>query len=285
MNYDHAFHAGNHTEVFKHAFLTKLVLRLKVKASPIAVIDTHGGLGITDLCSSRPLRTLEAQRGILKVINKQIPSAVDYLNIVRSFNHGELRYYPGSAPIVRTLLSESDRLIVCELSPLAHHSLKVLFHRDSHISVHHRDGYDAIGAFVPPAERRGLVFIDPPFENKDELKRMSAAMVNGIRKWPTGVFLAWYPIKDGSGGRPVLDALLGIHAPKLLTVEFVPFSYDSGRLSGSGLILCNAPWQFETDVKLLCAELSTAFDAIRAHWSVNRPQEGFEFRQCASDRC
>ncbi|MDE2498562.1 MAG: 23S rRNA (adenine(2030)-N(6))-methyltransferase RlmJ [Alphaproteobacteria bacterium] len=274
MNYLHAYHAGNHTEVFKHAALVKVLLRVKQKMTPIAFIDTHAGLGITDLQSPEALRTGEAQLGIMKVIGKDCPVAQPYFDIIRSYNgDGTLRRYPGSVAIARALLSSDDQIVACELQDTAHKTLKTLFKNERNIAIHHRDGYEAMQALIPPRQRRGVVFIDPPFEDKDEMNRLTKSLTNGLKKWPSGVFVGWYPIKDRFAGRALVEGLLGIGATKLLSVEFVPFPNDRQRLAGSGLVFCNTPWKLDEDMRWLCKGLHRAFGIASGRWSVSWPGE------------
>jgi 23S rRNA (adenine2030-N6)-methyltransferase len=135
--------------------------------------------------------------------------------------------------------------------------------------VHHRDGYEAIGAFVPPSSRRGLVFIDPPFEERDEFEKLAAALSSGLEKWPTGLFLAWYPLKDRSGIRKLGALFRRNLARPTLCCEFLREPLDGLRLTGSGLIVCNPPWQFEVRLANLCRELLTVFAVTKGQYVVD----------------
>src|SRR5580704_9016870 len=164
MNYRHAYHAGNHTEVFKHSALCLLLLELRKKPKPFTVLDTHAGAGMYDILSQEAQKTGEAQDGIGVIFGKEVPAASAYLEIVQRLNPNGLRSYPGSPALVQALLRKEDRLIACELREDDAARLRKTFREDLRISVHRRDGYEAVGAFVPPPTRRGLVFVDPPFE-------------------------------------------------------------------------------------------------------------------------
>jgi 23S rRNA (adenine2030-N6)-methyltransferase len=268
MNYHHAFHAGNHAEVFKHSALVKLLLRMKQKSTPLFFLDTHAGAGLTNLHGEQAARTGEARSGILKVVAKSCPVASRYIEIVRSFNKSEIIRYPGSALIARTLLSNADHLVACELRDTAYHELKRLFRGDRAVSVHHRDGYEAMKAFVPPPEGRGVVFLDPPYEDRGETARLARDVVASVRKWPNGVFAIWYPIKDRFAGRPIIESLLSIGAAKVLSAEFIPFPVGTPHLAGGGLIFCNTPWLLDQDIRDLCAELLVALEAPAGRWNV-----------------
>lgn len=267
MNYKHVFHAGNHTEVFKHSALCLLLLELRKKPTPFTILDTHAGAGIYDILSTEAQKTGEAQNGIGVVIGKDIPAASAYLEIVRRANPNGLCRYPGSPAIVQALLRNNDNLIACELLQDDAKRLRATFHDDKRISVHHRDGYEAIRAFVPPQTRRGLVFVDPPFEKSDEFEQLADALNSGAKKWPSGIFLVWYPLKDRSGIR-TLQARYRSRNPPTLCCEFLREPLDGTKLAGSGLILCNPPWQFEAMLMILCRELLEAFEGETGRYSV-----------------
>ena len=260
MNYRHAYHAGNHAEVFKHAVLVLLIEHLRRKATPFTVLDTHAGTGMYDLRSPEAHKTTEAQDGIGRVIDSAIPIAATYLDFVRRLNPAGLRSYPGSPAIIQYLLRDNDRLIACELHEEDAASLRVNFRHDARISIHRRDGYEALNAFVPPPTKRGLVFVDPPFEGRDEFELLGNALNSGIRKWPTGIFAAWYPIKDGWRAG-ALRSIYRTTNPPTLSCEFLRKPVDGATLAGSGMVICNPPWQFEQSLVSLCKGLIAAFAA------------------------
>ena len=260
MNYRHAYHAGNHTEVFKHAVLCLLLLELRKKPKPFAVLDTHAGAGMYDLRSAEAVKTGEADDGIALIIDKAVPMASEYLHIVRRLNPACLRYYPGSPAIIQTLLRDDDQLIACDLREDDAVLLRANFRDDGRILVHRRDGYEAIGAFVPPSTRRGLVFVDPPFEQPDEFERLAEGLNVGIGKWSTGIFAAWYPIKDRSRIRALHRRYRSENRPTLCC-ELLRSPPDGLMLAGSGMLICNPPWQFEEKLTALCRDLVTAFKA------------------------
>jgi len=268
MNYRHSFHAGNHTEVFKHSVLVLLLQHLLKKPGWFTVIDSHAGAGIYDLTSDDATKTGEALDGIGRIIDGDVPTASAYLEFIRHLNPTDLRRYPGSPVIVRALLREDDRLIACELRKDDAALLRRTLRGDRRVAVHCRDGYAAIRAFLPPRGGRGLVFFDAPFERPDELERLAWALNTGIRKWPTGMFLAWYPIKDRSAAKR-LRANYPSDSPPTLACEFLRDPVDGLRLAGSGLILCNPPWQFDRKLLALCKELLTAFDSQKGTYTLD----------------
>ena len=247
MNYRHAFHAGNFADCMKHALLVWLVQALQRKPAPIAVLDTHAGTGRYDLSSAEAGRTGEWRDGIGRLLDQPVsPPLADYLALVRAA--GAPASYPGSPALVQSLLRPQDRLIACELHPEDHAVLRRTVGRDPRVSVHHRDGYAALAALLPPSDniRRGMVLIDPPFEQGDEFNRIEAALALARRRFATGVVAAWYPIKHRAPSRAFLDRLGDAGVPDLVVAELLlrpPL--DPGRLNGCGLLVASPPFGFE----------------------------------------
>lgn len=256
MNYRHAFHAGNHVDVFKHAALSFVLEWLLQKPAPFTVLDTHAGVGVYDLTTGEAQRTREYEAGVGRVFGPGLASAPAYSALLREMNPDGLASYPGSPEIVRRMLRAEDRLIACELHPDDAEALRTRYRGDGRVSVHRRDGYEAIGALLPPKERRGLVLIDPPFEQADEGERLAAALGAGLRKWQNGTFMAWYPVKDGLIGAALARAAAAGGFPKTLRAEFSPYPRDGVSLSGGGLMIVNAPWRLDERLTALCQELS-----------------------------
>lgn len=259
MNYRHAFHAGNFADVLKHAVLVRILAHLGEKAVPFRVIDTHAGAGLYDLAAEPATRTGEWRGGIGRLIDANLPDDVrallaPYLAVVRAANPGGgLRRYPGSPLIALGLMRPQDRLVACELEPGAAAALAAHLRRDQRARALEIDGWVALNAYVPPKERRGVVLIDPPYEEKNEFARLAEALAAARRKWATGIFLLWYPIKEGSGPGRLAAALrrggvAGI-APKVLRVEIEWMPEASGRLSGAGLIVVNPPWRLAEELQ------------------------------------
>ncbi len=225
MNYRHAFHAGNFADVVKHIVLTRVLSYLHEKPAAFRVVDTHAGAGRYDLTGDEAQRSGEWRHGIARLLAARLdaaPAALikPYLDIVRSFNAApegaaELSAYPGSPLIARALLRPQDRMTACELEPAAHRQLVAALRRDRQARVVKIDGWMALPAYVPPQERRGVVLVDPPFEQADEFERLAAGFEAAYAKWPTGIFILWYPLKDARAaarlGQRVADAVLGGH--------------------------------------------------------------------------
>jgi len=250
VNYRHAFHAGCISDVFKHAVLVLLIEQLARKATPFCYIDTHAGCGQYDLTAEAAAKTGEFRAGIGRLLDGAPPPALArYAALVRAAQPtpDALTVYPGSPALVQALLRPQDRMVLCELHPDDAAALRRRFRDDARVHVHARDGYEALGAFVPPRERRGLVLIDPPYEDRDEFVQVVAALGDAHRRWPTGQYALWYPVKARGALDRFHGALVDSGLPKLMAVEFVaaPDETAPDVLRGSGLILVNPPWRIE----------------------------------------
>jgi 23S rRNA (adenine2030-N6)-methyltransferase len=268
MNYRHAFHAGNFADVFKHAVLARILVHLGEKAAPFRVIDTHAGAGRYDLTSAAATRTGEWRDGIGRLIAADLPDDVrallaPYLEAVTAANQGQaLRYYPGSPLIALASMRPQDRLVACELEPRASAALAASLRHDVRARAVAVDGWVALNAYLPPKERRGLVIIDPAYEDKDEFTRLADAVVAAQRKWATGIYLVWYPIKDRAGPDRLARVLHRSAAAKTgqkvlrAELEWAPHGAEPG-LNGAGLVIVNPPWR-------LADELTRMLPALRA---------------------
>jgi 23S rRNA (adenine2030-N6)-methyltransferase len=269
MNYRHAFHAGNFADVFKHAILVGLLESLKAKQAPFCYFDTHAGAGRYDLRGTAARTTREHENGILRLLGAvRLPTALHiYLNLVRALNNGatDIAVYPGSPLIASLLLRDEDRAVLCEIQVAEAASLRTLFAGDARIGVHVRDGYEALGALLPPKERRGLVLIDPPFEAQDdEFRAIEAALARAAARWPGGIYAIWYPIKLHQQTQPFLRWFARRKLPKVLCAELLLHPDNSAlRLNGCGMVIVNAPWKFDQ-------QLAELLPALRQHLAQGR---------------
>ena len=267
MNYRHAFHAGGFADVIKHIVLVRMLTYLQEKPAAFRVIDTHAGAGLYDLTSDEARRGGEWLTGIARVMQARfsetvLPLVAPYLDIVRAFNPQRgLEAYPGSPLIARALLRPQDRLTACEVEPKARKRLIDALRRDTQARVVDLDGWMALPAFVPPNERRGLVLIDPPFEQKDEFARLAEGFAQAFAKWPTGSYLLWYPVKsrratDDLARQVAAAAAAGAQPGKCLRLEFstAPQAAEPG-LSSAGLLIVNPPWKLLEELKAILPEL------------------------------
>jgi 23S rRNA (adenine2030-N6)-methyltransferase len=256
MNYRHAFHAGNFADVLKHIIIARILTHLREKVTPFRVIDTHAGEGLYDLSSEEASRTGEWRDGIGRLVRTPLPAdaaelVAPYLAAVRACNHGdELRHYPGSPVLARHLLRPQDRLVACELEPRAAAVLSRHLRGTPPAKVMGIDGWIALNAYVPPKERRGLVIVDPPFEQPDEFTRLADVATAAYRKWPTGIYLLWYPVKDRDGPDRFIRKLRRIGLGKCLRVEFaMAASRPDGGLSACGMVIVNPPWKLAAEFR------------------------------------
>lgn len=268
MNYRHAYHAGNHTELLKHSALILILRHLAEKPKPFFVLDTHAGIGEYDLASEKAQKTREADDGIIRFARQtQKPSLL--LDFVRAFNDGaDIRRYPGSPAIIRTHLRAEDRLVACEMHHDDIETLRRNFAGDSRIGVHHRDGYEAMNALLPPKERRGLVLIDPPYEKTDEEETLLHTLLKAHRKWATGVYMAWYPVKTARPFARLKEGLAEAGIPNVLAAEMTLAPADDVRLVGGGLIIINPPWKLDVALRALISDLRLGLRAHRGGGSV-----------------
>ncbi len=257
MNYRHAFHAGNFSDVVKHAVLSLLIAQLKAKPAPFAVFDLHAGIGSYDLAAEPAQKTLEYRHGIERFLAEPPPAELAaYADAVARLNGGgDLRFYPGSPRLARMLMREDDRLVLVELHPEDARALRREFRHDARVAVHQRDAYEALKGLLPPPERRGLVLIDPPFEVAGEYDRVLRGLDKALRLWPGGVYCVWYPIKDRPPVAAFHDGLKRLGRP-CLAAELLVFPDDyAARLNGCGLAILNPPWRLDATLAGLMPEL------------------------------
>lgn len=267
MNYRHAFHAGGFADVIKHIVLVRILVYLQEKPAAFRVIDTHAGAGLYDLKGDEARRGGEWLTGIARILQARFSEKAaglikPYLDLVRAFNSGpELKTYPGSPLIARGLLRPQDRLVACEVEPNARRALIDALRRDTQARVVDLDGWVALPAFVPPKERRGLVLIDPPFEARDEFDRLRDCFLSAFAKWPTGIFLLWYPAKSRRATDALAQAVAAAaHAAKppgkCLRLEFSVAPQEAGgQLASTGLLIVNPPWPLHGELKTILPEL------------------------------
>ncbi len=259
MNYRHIYHAGNFADVFKHCVLVVLLESLLRKEKPFCYVDTHAGLGIYDLQQESSQKTLEYLSGVSRVLDyghKDIPVEITpYLTAIKKLNQAyivnddltgdNIHFYPGSPFIARSLLRSQDRMVLMELHQEDVLTLREVFSRDKQVAVHHYDGYQGLKAFLPPAERRGLVLIDPSFEQKNELDLVLSALESALSRWQTGIYAIWYPIKDFTLVDNFLRAIRKMGFPYLISDLIIGKQTMLKEFIGCGMVIVNPPWQIE----------------------------------------
>jgi 23S rRNA (adenine2030-N6)-methyltransferase len=264
MNYRHAFHAGSFADVVKHAVLARILTHLRAKPAAFRVLDTHAGAGRYDLAGAEASRSPEWREGIARLLAAPVAEPArallaPYLDAVAGLNPpGRLTTYPGSPALVLALLRPQDRLTACELEPNAAAALARNLGRDRRSKALALDGWTALNAYVPPKERRGLVLIDPPFEDEGDFSRLAQGLESAHRKWPGGSYLLWYPIKERAAPDDLARRLRRAGIAKILRAELsIAASPGSNRLGACGLIVVNPPWTLERELDVLLPALQT----------------------------
>lgn len=272
MNYRHAYHAGNHADALKHVALLFCLDALARKAAPYAVLDTHAGRGLYDLAGPEAERSPEWTQGIGALWARTgAPAAVArYLAAVRAFNaDGLLRTYPGSPALIAACLRPGDVLSACELHPEEHPALRRAMPRIGAIQLHARDGWEALGALLPPPQRRGLVLVDPPYEAPGEMARAARAIGAALQRFGHGTYLWWRPLKQESEAAAADAELRQGGAKKLLRADLRVAPQDAtGGLSASSLVAVNPPFGLAAMLAEALPYLAHAFGGAAGSWRV-----------------
>jgi len=276
LSYRHAFHAGNHADVLKHAVETLIIEQLKSKEKPFCYLDTHAGGGCYDLSGEWPQKKAEYLDGIARLWpeRQHWPELAAYWDVIATLNESELRFYPGSPEIARHLLREQDKLMLMELHNQEIEILRRHMGSDSRSAIHHRDGFEGLLGLLPPTPRRGLVLMDPPYELKEDYQRVLQTLKKAMQKWSTGIYALWYPIlgKEADRSRSMLELFKYAGFPSVLVAELeVAAQPDEWGMNGSGMLILNAPWQLDgqltTLLPRLCAQLAQGDEARwRLEW-------------------
>ncbi len=280
MNYQHDFHAGNFADVFKHIVLTRILLRLCAKEAAFRYIDTHAGSGLYCLARPAAQKPAEWHGGIGRILAASPPeeapaAALPYLRIAAPLARQEPPRYPGSPALAQALLRRQDRMLLCELEPRAFASLKANAGRDSRAKVFAMDGYMALRAFLPPPERRGLVLIDPPYEQPDELERAAEAVARAWRKWPTGIYALWYPVKDEAKAAAIGQIFARRGARRALRLELqIDAPSPQTPLSRCGMWIINPPFELDEQAKTLLPWLAKRLGNTKPGFLMDWLREG-----------
>lgn len=276
LSYRHLFHAGSFADVFKHVLLTRLLISLNQKEKPYFYLDTHAGIGLYDLSHPWAQKGREYESGITKLWDrKDIPAAMKpYMDIVRAENaDGHLRYYPGSPRITRKLIRPIDRIALTELNKTDCAVLHDLFARDRRVNVKLMDGYQSLKAHLPPKERRGLVLIDSSFDRAREFSRLATALHEAHTRWATGTYAIWYPMMGAGVIRGFEREIEATGIRKVLQFELSILPEDASTMPGSGMIIVNPPWKFDTEMRTLLRWLWSALTVksaggVKVNWLV-----------------
>lgn len=262
LSYQHGYHAGNFADVLKHLVLIQVLQYLTRKPGPLRYVDTHAGRGHYALDSAEARKTGEFHNGIGRLwqleANAELPSALsDYLTLIRSHVGGtELNAYPGSPWIARELLRSQDRLDLCELHPQEFEALDIEFAGSRNIRCHATDGFAVSLGLVPPAERRGLILIDPSYELKQDYERVVRHVAGLHRRFATGVYLIWYPILDGTREAQMASAWRDSGIRRIDRYRLSLAEDTQPGMSGSGMIVINPTWGLADAVESALATIT-----------------------------
>lgn len=263
LSYRHGFHAGNHADVLKHMVLCLILRHLKAKGKPLSYIDTHSGAGAYSLQSAWSQQTSEYKNGVEKILNNRIlmDAVPEYYRIIDTINEGEtsLKYYPGSPMFTAQILDESDNAHFMELHPTEYDNLKYNLHHYAYCHVHHRDAEEGLLALLPPAIRRGLIFIDPSYELENDYKNTVNMVKKAHLKFSQGIYAIWYPLLGKAGDRSyeLVRNLTKLNIKRTIRAEFTVCAQDSIMgMHGSGMIICNAPYNLMDDLKKILPEIT-----------------------------
>ncbi len=302
MNYRHAFHAGNFADVLKHVVLALCIDRLNAKDKPWRYIDTHAGVGRYDLTGDEAMRSPEWRDGVARVWcamdgppkppDEVAAVLTPYMDVLRAFNpDGRLVAYPGSPAIAAQMMRPGDALRLCELHPESAERLRLAMSGDRRVKIEERDGFEALAAFLPPPERRGIVLVDPPFEEggaerKLDFERMLKAARQALKRWEGGTYIFWRPIKDVDAvaqfdGDLASYAIedVGLPPEKLLVVDLWVREIGAGPLSGAGVVVINPPFGLRERLEIAMPWLANLMDQTpdaddsTAGWRLESPSE------------
>ena len=272
LSYQHGYHAGNFADVVKHLTLSRILTYMTQKDKPLFYLETHSGRGLYDLRSGQANKTGEYIEGI-DILWKQKASLPDlfepYMKSIANVNAAqELRYYPGSPQIAIDLLRPQDRIYCCELHPKEFESLQLLKHQHPKLHLSQEDGLKSLNALLPPSEKRGLIFIDPSFELKDEYKTIPSLIQKAHAKFSNGVYCLWFPLVNKGFTEQLYKGLEKINAKETLLVEFYQNKINTGMMTGCGLWILNPPFQLKTELKTGLEALQNLFNPEESHWVV-----------------
>ncbi|WP_443090905.1 23S rRNA (adenine(2030)-N(6))-methyltransferase RlmJ [Basfia succiniciproducens] len=275
LSYRHSFHAGNHADVVKHIVEMLIIENLTQKEKGFYYLDTHSGVGRYRLFSQESEKTAEFEEGIARLWQRDdLPEEVQrYVDLIKKLNYGgkELRYYAGSPLIAAQMLRPQDRGLLVELHPTDFPLLRNNFKEFKNISVKRDDGFQQVKATLPPKERRGLVLMDPPYEMKEDYDLVVNAIVEGYKRFATGIYAVWYPVVLRQQSKRIVKGLEASGIRKILQIELaVRPDSDQRGMTASGMIVINPPWQLEAQMKKILPYLTNVLvPEGTGSWSVN----------------
>jgi len=278
LSYQHTYHAGNHADALKHIMLGEVVTAMQKKSSPLFMLDAFASRGIYDLTSDEALKNCEFNTGITKLWPLRtgtVPAGVArWFTHIEAENHdGNVHHFPGSTALLAAMLRESDRLAACDLHPQEFQALRQRFQSSRKLALHQRDAFEALGALLPPKEKRGLVFLDPSYENKDEYKHIARAVAAVHPHFSSGVYATWYPLLPAERHHDLFAACKRSGMRNILRLELdCGTTFPNMQMHGSGLLIVNPPWHaldtMQTSLQWLCEHLTNNTGQMHFGWLV-----------------
>jgi len=275
LSYRHAFHAGSHADVLKHAALLLVLDYLQQKDKSFMYVDTHAGAGGYRLSAAEAQKNREFDTGITKLWERtDLPSSLQpYVDAVRAQNPDakNLMWYPGSPRFAAHALRAQDSLRLFELHPQDFSALSQLFKDDSRAQVHKQDGFSGLKSVLPPVSRRALVLIDPPYELRDEHRNIIDALKDALQRFATGTYIVWYPLLEQVEAKKFAKRLEALPCTSTLRAELRVCS-PTGEFGmyGSGLFIINPPWTLAAQLREMLPYLVNVLRAdAGAAWSVD----------------
>ncbi len=249
LSYRHAFHAGNHADILKHHLLSLVLDYFNQKDKPYCVIDTHAGAGMYALESDFSQKNMEFETGVSRLLDAQsLPdSLTQFCAMLRAFNVNKtLEYYPGSPKISAHHLRASDQLRLFELHPRDYETLCHQFDQAKmrRVQIKQQDGFKGLKACLPPTTKRGIVVIDPPYEQKEDYQRVVDSIHDSLKRFATGTYLIWYPLLNRPEPDLMIQALGALNVDNWLnaTLSVTPPQQNDIGMYGSGVYMINPPW-------------------------------------------
>ncbi|NRA72649.1 MAG: 23S rRNA (adenine(2030)-N(6))-methyltransferase RlmJ [Gammaproteobacteria bacterium] len=255
LSYRHSFHAGNFADVLKHTVQSLIIESLQQKPTPFVYVDTHSAAGRYNLSDSKSEKTGEYKQGIARLWHRNdIPELMrPYLSTVQALNPTDkLQYYPGSPMVAKTLIGHHNRMELTELHPTDIELLRQEFSGDRKVRIQQIDGYKGLKATLPPAQRRALVLIDPPYELKTEHDDAINGIVASHKRFATGIYALWYPMVSRAQVNRFCEKFAKQGIRNILRIELcVKADTNEFGMTGSGMIIVNPPWKLEQQMQQL----------------------------------
>jgi len=254
LSYQHTYHAGNHADVLKHIILTDVLTGLQIKENPLFLLDAFASRGIYDITSAEALKNREFDTGIGRLWplrEDSAPAGVRrWLELIEDENtDGTLRHFPGSTSLLAAMRRPLDRLAACDLHPQEFDALRKSFSGSPGIELHKRDAFEALKALLPPKEKRGLIFLDPSYEIKDEYRTLAKAVTAVHGRFAQGVYIIWYPLLPAARHLDLFNEMKRSGMRKILQIELdCGDCFPDMQMHGSGMLIVNPPWSAQENL-------------------------------------